>query len=178
MNRLAIAPVGCVLAWALTVAGAAHQSPSRDPAMEDWSAYLPPGKGKALVAKECAGCHTLEGLVRLRGTQQVWEAVVFDMVARGAPLRLEEVDPIVDYLATAFGPAAPPLVEVNTASADELVKLPGLTPALADRLIEHRRSKGPFASREEVRVTLGIDEAAFEKMKWSVRAARPSPATR
>lgn len=178
MNRLGTVASACALVWALTVTGAARQAPPRNSAAAEWNEYLPPGKGRELVAKECAACHTLEGIVRLRATQPAWEAVVFDMVARGAPLLLDEVDPIVGYLATAFGPAVPPLIDVNTATAEELGKLPGVTPALAARLIEHRRLNGPFASREAVRDTLGMDEAAFEKMKWSVRAARPTPAAR
>lgn len=179
MSRVAVAPAACALiVWAATIAGAAHQSAAREPSAEDWSAYLPPGEGKALVARHCAACHTLEGSVKLRATKQAWEAVVFDMVARGAPLMLEEVDPIVGYLAAAFGPATPPFVDANTATVDELLKLPGVTPALARQVIEHRQVKGPFLSRDDFRAALGMAEPAFEKIKWYVRVQGPASVSR
>lgn len=135
----------------------------------DMSQYLPPGAGKALVAKECSTCHDLEGVIRLRASRQAWEAVVIDMVGRGAPLLVEDVDAMTAYLAEVFGPKAPPLVDANTAGRDELMKLPGLTAAQAGQLIA-LRAKTPFASREEVREAAGLDPQAFEKLKWYVRA--------
>ncbi len=136
---------------------------------EDLSEYLPPGAAKPLVAKHCATCHDLRGLIELRKPRDAWDALVLDMVARGAPLMLDEVDPLIGYLSDAFGPNAPPLVDVNTASKDELIKLPGISPPLAERLIAHRTANGPLASRDQVRTVLGLEEGAFEKIKWYVR---------
>lgn len=138
----------------------------------DMSEFLPPGSGKELVARECTACHDLEGVIRLRETKQGWEAVVLDMVARGAPLMIEDADAITGYLSTVFGPKAPPFVDVNSATRDELLKLPGVTPEMADRLLAHRKSKGPIASRDELRTLLGIDAAEFEKLKYFVRARK------
>lgn len=138
------------------------------------SQYLPPGSGKTLVIEQCATCHDLAGVVHLRASKAAWEAIVIDMVARGAPLLVEEVDAITAYLAEALGPTAPPLVDVNSASRDELVKLPGVTPAMADRLIDHREQTKPFSSRDEVQSVLGLDDAAFGKLKWFLRAVQAS----
>ena len=134
--------------------------------------YLPPGSGKPLVAKECSSCHDFLGIVRLRASKAKWEAVVLDMVARGAPLTIEDADAITAYLSEAFGPKAPPLVDVNTATPEDLVKLPGVTPDLAARVIAHRKEKGPFASREEVQAVLGLEAPAFEKAQWYIRAVK------
>lgn len=157
--------------WSVAVPAPSGQQQSRG-AREDMSQYLPPGSGKPLVARECSTCHDLGGIVRLRASRQDWEAVVLDMVARGAPLTIEDADAITAYLSEVFGPKAPPLVDVNTATGDELVKLPGVTPALAGRLLEQRQEKGLFSSRDEVRAVLGLDEGAFERFKWYVRAQR------
>lgn len=135
----------------------------------DLSQYLPPGAGKTLVARECSTCHDLEGVIRLRQSKPGWEAVVIDMVGRGAPLMIEDVDAMTAYLAEVFGPKAPPLVDANTAGRDELMKLPGLTAAQADQLIA-LRAKKPFTSRDEVREAAGLSATAFEKLKWYVRA--------
>jgi hypothetical protein len=157
----------------LVVAGgiAAHAQ-SRSASREDFTQYLPPGDGKALVSTQCTSCHELKGTIQLRKSKQEWEAVVFDMVARGAPLSVEEADAIVAYLSTAFGPSAPPLLDVNTAAKADLVRLPGMTPELADRLLAHRAAKGPLPSRDDVRGVLGLDEPAFSKMKWYLKTSQ------
>jgi len=157
----------------VTAAGSANDGQQPSTAREtEMTEYLPPGSGKALVAKECSSCHDFFGVVRLRASKAKWEAVVLDMVARGAPLMLEDADAITAYLSEAFGPKAPPLVDVNTATREELVKLPGVTPELADRVTAHRKEKGPFSSREDVRVVVGFDAPAFDKVKWYIRAGR------
>ena len=168
MSRRGLYLVALLVASA---SGASAQQPASG-ARENISEYLPPGNGKALVAKECSACHEFRSVVRLRASKQAWEAVVLDMVARGAPLMIEDADAITAYLSDVFGPKAPPLVDVNTATQDELVKLPGMTAALADRLAAHRKEKGPFSSRDEVRAVIGFDAPAFEKVKWYIRAAK------
>jgi competence protein ComEA len=42
--------------------------------------------------------------------------------------------------------ASPGLVNINSADAEALIGLPGIGPALAQRIIEHRAANGPFAS--------------------------------
>lgn len=164
--------VAIVIVAAVFSASVAADQQRRGREREDPSESLPPGEGKALVAKQCSGCHDMRGTVQLRKPREAWEAVVLDMVARGAPLMLEEVDPIIAYLSRAFGPDAPPLVDVNTAAQEDLLKLPGVTPPLADRLIAHRTANGPLSSRDEVRTVLGLDEGAFDKIRWYVRVGK------
>lgn len=159
--RLAVA---CVVAASSIVS--AQPAPR-----EDLAEYLPPGSGKTLVNAQCSSCHDLKGMIQLRKSKQEWEAIVLDMVARGAPLMVEEADLTVAYLSTVFGPSAPPLVDVNTADKSELVKLPGMTPERADRLLAHRASKGPLPSRDDVRGVLGLDETQFTKLKWYLKVS-------
>ncbi|EAX47506.1 competence protein ComEA helix-hairpin-helix repeat protein [Thermosinus carboxydivorans Nor1] len=56
-------------------------------------------------------------------------------------------------------------VNVNTASANELDKLPGIGPALAQRIIDYRQSIGGFKDLEEVKKVPGIGEAKFNQIK-------------
>jgi Helix-hairpin-helix motif len=132
---------------------------------EDLSAYLPPGDGKALVVTNCGGCHGLRSVVPLRKTKQAWEAIVLDMSARGAPIMPDDVDPMVSYLGTAFGVDAPPFIDVNAASREELTKIPGVTAAAADRLIKER-AKTPLTSHQQAQAALGLNAKAFEKVKY------------
>lgn len=56
-------------------------------------------------------------------------------------------------------------ININTAGAAELDKLPGIGPALAQRIIEYRESKGSFGKIEDITKVSGIGTAMFEKMK-------------
>jgi hypothetical protein len=132
---------------------------------EDMSTYLPPGgAGREKVAKECSACHDLGGVIKMRKDKAGWEAIVLDMVGRGAPLMIEDVDPMIAYLAEVFGPSSPPFTDVGSATKEDLAKLPGVTPEAADKLIAER-ARGPIASHDQVRAALGLDEAAFAKIK-------------
>ena len=55
-------------------------------------------------------------------------------------------------------------VNVNTASAAELAQLPGLGPATAARIVDHRREHGPFASVEGLLDVPGIGPATLEHL--------------
>lgn len=48
------------------------------------------------------------------------------------------------------------LININTASVDALVALPGIGPALAQRIIEYREARGRFQSVEELMDIPGI----------------------
>lgn len=60
--------------------------------------------------------------------------------------------------------AAAGVVNINTASAAELESLPGIGPALAQRIIEHRQAHGPFADPSEIVAVRGIGEATYAKI--------------
>jgi len=58
-------------------------------------------------------------------------------------------------------------VNINTASIEELVTLPGVGPTLAGRIVEYREKTGQFASVEELLNVKGIGEKNFEKIaEW------------
>jgi hypothetical protein len=159
------------IALAAAMTGVAAAQPATPAAIkEDWKQYLPPGPAKTLVETRCGVCHELRTVVVLRKTEAAWRMVIEDMVNRGAPLVPEEEEQIAAYLGAVFGLDAPPLTDVNVARQADLVKLPGMTAALADRLIAHRMTKA-FSSRDEVKAVTGLDEAAFEKIRWYLRAA-------
>jgi competence protein ComEA len=80
----------------------------------------------------------------------------------------------------------PDVVNINTASAEQLQLLPRVGPALAERIIEYREANGPFRTADEIVAVKGIGDSAFEKLKpylvtsgattlsEKVRLARPS----
>jgi competence ComEA-like helix-hairpin-helix protein len=59
----------------------------------------------------------------------------------------------------------PPLVNINTASVDELITLPGIGPTLAARIIAFRTEFGPFNSVEDLLRVRGIRSKLLEKIR-------------
>ena len=55
------------------------------------------------------------------------------------------------------------VVNVNTADARELQKLPHVGPALAKKIIEHRTRYGPFRKPEHLLILDGLSEKGFRK---------------
>lgn len=69
-------------------------------------------------------------------------------------------------VAPAFAADAPAgVVNVNTASATELERLPGVGPTVAQRIVEHREKNGAFKSVEDLMLVRGIGEKSFERIK-------------
>jgi competence protein ComEA len=63
------------------------------------------------------------------------------------------------------GPAATQSkLNLNSATASELDALPGVGPVTAQRIVEHRTRKGPFASVDQLREVEGIGDSKLAKL--------------
>lgn len=60
-------------------------------------------------------------------------------------------------------------VDINTADATELQRLPGVGEATAAAIVEDRTRNGPFASPEDIMRVSGIGEKKFERMRAMIR---------
>ena len=57
------------------------------------------------------------------------------------------------------------LVNINTATEEELTVLPGIGDVLAKRIVEYREQNGPFASSELLLNVEGISRKRFDAIK-------------
>jgi competence ComEA-like helix-hairpin-helix protein len=65
------------------------------------------------------------------------------------------------------GPTRP--IDVNRASAHEMEALPGIGPAIARRIVEHRTAHGPFRSAADLEKVPGIGPKLRERLAAHVR---------
>ena len=75
--------------------------------------------------------------------------------------------------ASSATPAAPPMVNINTAAAAELQTLPGVGPATAARIIEYREKNGLFKKLEELMNVRGMGEKTFLKLRPQLTLTAP-----
>ena len=136
---------------------------------DGWSDLLPAGDGRQSVLDSCASCHNLKVVVDGRKSRADWAKAINDMIQRGAQLFPEEIDPITTYLSKFYGTDVPKLVNVNTATREELEKLPDLKPEIATRILDARGKAGPFKSPDELRRALGIEKAEFGKFFYLLK---------
>ena len=61
------------------------------------------------------------------------------------------------------------LININSATTDELKNLPGIGESKAKQIIEYRNSNGNFKSIEDIKNVSGIGDALFNKIKTSIK---------
>ena len=65
---------------------------------------------------------------------------------------------------------AAPRVNINRATREELERLPGVGPALAARVVEHRERFGPFRRAEHLMAVRGFSERRFLELRPYISA--------
>jgi len=89
------------------------------------------------------------------------------MAARRVDPRIAAVPPAAADSAAAARPTAAPEwpIDVNRASADELVALPGIGPARADAIVALRDARGGLGSLDELLDVRGIGPKTLERLR-------------
>jgi competence protein ComEA len=60
-------------------------------------------------------------------------------------------------------------ININTASVEELRRLPGVGPAIASRVVEHRRKHGPFKRPQDVIIVRGMSAKLYRRIAHLIR---------
>lgn len=134
------------------------------------SALLPPGAGRDIVERSCVTCHSLDVVTAERGSAAHWAQVINQMVGRGAELSDPEIDTVVKYLSSHFGPvgsatktAIPSTspggstssstsgrIDLNTATSQEIQSFLGLSQKQSEAIVEYRKKNGKFKTWQDV----------------------------
>src|SRR5262245_45112752 len=60
-------------------------------------------------------------------------------------------------------------ININTASVEELQRLPGIGPTLASRIVEHRRKHGPFKRPQDIVIVRGMSAKLYRRIAHLIR---------
>ena len=69
-----------------------------------WGQGLPEGENRDKVIMACSTCHGIDNIFNPSNplSAEDWEFYVYEMIARGAPVRQEDIQDIIEYLADNF----------------------------------------------------------------------------
>jgi competence protein ComEA len=134
-------------------------------AAPDDNSALPDAPGKATMVKICNTCHGAEVVLGHPHSEEGWNAIILDMVQRGAEGTDAEFDEIVQYLTKNIKAGqAQAKLNINKATAKAIEVWLGLTTKEAQAIVA-AREKSPFKSVEDVKKVPGIDAAKIEAKK-------------
>lgn len=160
----------------------------------------PPGSGRIVV--DVVGAVARPGLHELPAASRVADAVAAagGLTAEADRVRINLAEPLSDgarlwvpAVGEGTGPEVVPLtagasesgragaggglraspVDINQADEAALEQLPGIGPALAAAIVEHRRRAGPFATVDELIEVSGIGPAKLELIRPQATAGSP-----
>lgn len=145
---------------------AAHFGPDDAASLNAAAAVMPEGPGKQIILRECTACHLPDHFVKYRHSNEEWQAIVIRMAPRTRSITKEEAETVQKYLAMNF-----PKVEdstklnVNKATADDMVARLGLTPEEAKAIIDYRQRHGTFREWGELLAIYGVDGRKIDAVK-------------
>ncbi len=154
-------------------AGRARILPTSDPILVGLPVDLNTADSHALQAIPGIGPTTADAIVAdraLRGPFGTLGAV--RRVSGVGPSTIEILQPFVEALPV--GPPLPPApLDLNTASATQLERLPGIGPVTASRIVVERAENGPFRSVADLVRVRGIGDKTVDGLAPYAQAVAP-----
>lgn len=120
--------------------------------------------GEQLVNETCGiNCHGLESLDGRR-TVNEWNRVVAEMIDRGVSAPPKDLAIVRQYLKRFYG-----VVAVNTAPAEELSAVLGLSAKDAQAVVDYRTAKGRFVDAAALKQVPQIDKTKIDDQPEALR---------
>jgi competence protein ComEA len=114
---------------------------------------------KADFETVCGACHT-PGMVSDIRTEPEWKDTVEQMVSQGAEGSADQMEAIMRFLLRTFT-----RVNVNTAGADQLPLVLGISDTTAQAVVKYRAEHGKFRTLADLKKVPGIDGAKLDARK-------------
>lgn len=152
------AAVAIAIALTLSAAACAAEPTSDSTRLEDIGVDEFNAIGEQATGAVCTYCHGWEAI--FGGPRQLpgqWDFIISDMVGRGAKGTEEQLNLVARYLKWSWG-----MVLINSASAEDLVTVLGLSAKDAEKVIAYRDKHGSFADLESLKAVPSIDVATIE----------------
>ena len=143
-----------LVVFAASFGVAAQSPPPRMPGQ------LPDGPGRATFESVCSLCHPPTAPAGKQWTREQWELKVIEMLQEEPDVTGDERKQIVEYLAATFKPGG--RIYINLANASDLAKLLDIPLAEAERIVDVRKDKGPFADMAALKSVNGVAVAKID----------------
>jgi competence protein ComEA len=126
---------------------------------------LPEAPGKAETVKLCGTCHPADRAASVRLTRVGWQDTMQKMVGLGLKASDQDLDTVLEYLATNFkGEGRKPL-NLNTATAIDLESIVGMLRKESAAWIAARKAQGPCKTIDDLKKINGIDFSKIEERR-------------
>ena len=120
--------------------------------------------GEQTTERACIICHPWENIIATRRTVREWNDMVINMAQRGAPGTEEQFAVVKKFLSRYYG-----VVHVNSAGADEIAAVLGLSAKDAAAIVEYRKAHGRFADAAALAKVAGIDKVRIGEQPDALR---------
>ena len=115
-------------------------------------------KNRGIISLLLVGCILCAGMLGFYiGRSTAGERITVSNHSPQAP-KVPQIDP------TDPSTTAPLMVNINTATLEELQRLPGIGPTLAQRIIDYRQDHGPFEAVSQLTLVEGIGLKTLEEI--------------
>lgn len=121
-------------------------------------------QAEATLERVCILCHPMENITKTRRSLRDWSDQVTQMAQRGAPGSDSDFALVRKYMARYYG-----VVRVNSATAEELSAVLGLSSKTAAALVEYRTANGKFTDLASLTKVEGVDKARLEENAEALR---------
>jgi competence protein ComEA len=168
-NVLWIASVLCVLFICSVMNVSAKQATAvpqkRVAAQPQQNSYpdFPQGEGRETTLRVCGRCHSPNNILAAGQDRQGWENTITKMTTFGAMASDEEFSEILDYLAKNFPDTGK--VNVNQATAAQLINALSLTANEAKEIVDYRTRNGPYKTLGDLKKVPNVDAKKLDAKK-------------